>query len=113
MNGTIPYEDFEKVELRSGTIVKAEAFPKARNPAYKVWVDFGDSIGIKQSSAQITVNYTLENLIGRQVMGVLNLGPRNIAGFESEFLLVGFDDEAGAISLATVDIRVPNGRKLH
>lgn len=113
MNDIITYQDFEKVELRSGTITKAEEFPKARNPAYKVWVDFGDSIGIKQTSAQITLNYTLEKLIGHQVIGAINLGTRNIAGFQSEFLLVGFTDQAGAISLATVDTKVPNGQKLH
>lgn len=113
MNNIISYEDFEKVEIRSGTIVKTEAFPKARNPAYKVWVDFGDTIGIKQTSAQITVNYKLEELIGLQVMGVLNLGPKNIAGFESQFLLVGFDDAKGAISLVTTNKVVPNGKKLH
>lgn len=112
MNDVISYEDFEKVELRSGTVVKAEEFPKARNPAYKVWVDFGDSIGVKQTSAQITVNYTIENLIGRQVMGAINLGSKNIAGFVSEFLLVGFEDQAGAISLAAIDAKVPNGKKL-
>ena len=112
MNNLISYQDFEKVELRSGTIVKAEEFPRAKNPAYKVWVNFGDSIGIKQTSAQITVNYTTESLIGKQVMGAINLGSRNIAGFESEFLLVGFEDEKGAITLATVDTQVPNGKKL-
>ncbi len=113
MNDTISYQDFEKVELRSGTIIKAEEFPKARNPAYKVWVNFGDSIGIKQTSAQITINYTIDKLIGHQVIGAINLGPKNIAGFTSEFLLVGFADKSGAISLATVDSKVPNGQKLH
>lgn len=113
MNNIISYEDFEKVEIRSGTIIKAEEFTKARNPAYKVWVDFGDPIGIKQTSAQITVNYNLEELIGLQVMGVLNLGSKNIAGFESQFLLVGFDDSKSAISLATTNKVVPNGKKLH
>lgn len=107
------YEDFERIEIRSGTIIKAETFDRARKPAYKVWVDFGDAIGIKQTSAQITVNYHAESLIGLQIMGVLNLGPKNIAGFESQFLLVGFDDEKGAISLAITDKAVPNGRKLH
>lgn len=113
MSNIISYEDFDKVDLRSGTIIKAEEFPKARNPAYKIWVDFGGSIGTKKTSAQITVNYKIDDLIGRQVMGVINLGPRNIAGFESEFLLVGFDDEKGAISLASIDAKVPNGKKLH
>src|SRR5689334_4980085 len=108
----ITYEDFEKVEIRSGTIVKAEPFPKARKPAFKIWVDFGSEIGIRQTSAQVTVNYTLESLIGRQVVGVVNLGAKNIAGFESQFLLVGFEDEKGAVSLLTVEPRGPNRKKL-
>ncbi len=108
----ISYEDFEKVDLRSGTIIKAEFFPRAKKPAYKVWVDFGDEIGIKQTSAQVTVHYTPESLIGRQVMGCINLGEKNIAGFTSEFLLVGFPDNDGAICLITVDPKVPNGKKM-
>lgn len=108
----ISYEEFEKVDLRSGTIVKAEVFPRAKKPAYKVWVDFGDEIGIKQTSAQVTVHYTPESLIGRQVMGCVNLGEKNIAGFTSEFLLVGFPDDNGAICLITVDPKVPNGKKM-
>lgn len=109
---TISYDEFEKVNLRSGTIIKAESFPRARKPSYKVWVDFGDEIGIKQTSAQVTVHYTPESLIGRQVMGCVNLGTKNIAGFTSEFLLVGFPDKNGAISLITVDPSVPNGMKM-
>lgn len=108
----ISYEDFEKVHLRSGTVVKAEHFPKAKKPAYKVWVDFGPDIGIKQTSAQVTVHYTPESLIGKQVVGCINLGTRNIAGFISEFLLVGFADAKDAICLLTVDPKVPNGQKL-
>lgn len=108
----ITYEDFEKVELRSGRVIKAEPFPRAKKPAYKVWVDFGSEIGIKQTSAQVTVHYTPENLIGRSVVGCVNLGTRNIAGFMSEFLLVGFADENGAICLVTVDPKVPHGQKL-
>lgn len=108
----ISYDDFEKVDLRSGCIVNAEPFPKARKPAYKVWVDFGDEIGIKQTSAQITENYTLSSLPGKHVVGCLNLGPKNIAGFMSEFLLVGFSDAQGAVSLVDVNPTVPNGRKL-
>ncbi len=84
----ITYQDFEKVNLRSGRIVKAESFPKARKPAYKVWVDFGDEIGVKQTSAQITENYALTDLPGKIVVGCVNLDPKNIAGFMSEFLLV-------------------------
>lgn len=109
---TVDYEEFAQVELRSGTVVKAEPFPRARKPAYKVWVDFGPEIGIKQASAQVTIHYTPDNLIGRCVIGCVNLEPKNVAGFISEFLLVGFADENGAICLATADPRVPNGQKL-
>jgi tRNA-binding protein len=109
---TIRYDEFEKVDLRSGTIVKAEEFPRAKKPAYKVWVDFGPELGIKQTSAQITVHYTPDTLIGRLVVGCVNLEPKNIAGFTSDFLLVGFPDESGAICLATADPKVPNGQKL-
>ena len=109
---TITFEEFEKVDLRSGTIVKAEEFPRAKKPAYKVWVDFGTEIGIKQTSAQITKHYTLESLVGKQVVGCINLGTKNIGGFISEFLLVGFPDENKSVCLLTVDPQVPNGEKL-
>lgn len=109
---TISYEEFEKVDLRSGTVTKVEPFPRAKKPAYKVWVDFGSEIGIKQTSAQVTAHYTPESLIGRQVVGCVNLGDKNIAGFTSEFLLVGFPDNNGAICLITVDPTVSNGKKL-
>lgn len=109
----ISYDDFAKVELRSGTVVKVEEFPRARKPAYKVWVDFGGDIGILQTSAQVTINYTPETLLGRSVVGCTNLGEKNIAGFTSQFLLVGFTDANGAISLITADPNVPNGQKLH
>lgn len=109
----ITYDDFEKVELRSGTVVKVEEFPKARKPAYKVWVDFGEGFGVLQTSAQVTVHYTPETLLGRSVVGCVNLGEKNIAGFTSQFLLVGFADENGAICLITTDPKVPNGQKLH
>jgi tRNA-binding protein len=108
----ISYEEFEKVDLRSGTIIKAEVFPRAKKAALKVWVDFGSEIGVKQTSAQITVHYNPQSLLGRQVIGCINLGEKNIAGFTSQFLLVGFPDEQGAICLATVDPQVPNGGKL-
>ena len=109
---TITYEAFEQVDLRSGTVVKAESFPRAKKPAYKIWVDFGGTTGVLQTSAQITVHYTPETLIGRSVIGCINLGERNIAGFISQFLLVGFADGQGAICLATMDHKVPIGSKL-
>lgn len=109
----ISYEDFEKVDLRSGTIVKVEEFPRAKKPAYKVWVDFGTEVGILQTSAQITTHYTPELLVGKMVVGCVNLGEKNIAGFTSQFLLVGFSDQNRAICLATVEPRVPNGMKMH
>lgn len=108
----ITYEEFEKVDIRSGTIMKAELFAKAKKPAYKVWVDFGPEFGTKQTSAQITINYTPEELAGKQVLGVLNLGQKNIAGFMSEFLLLGIADKDGAICLLSVDKLVPNGHKM-
>jgi tRNA-binding protein len=108
----ISYQEFENVDLRSGTVVKVELFPQAKKPAYKVWVDFGSEIGVKQTSAQVTVHYTPESLIGRQVVACVNLGDKNIAGFTSEFLLVGFPDKEGAICLVTVDPQVSNGMKM-
>ncbi len=110
---TISYEEFEKVDLRSGTIVKVDEFLRAKKPAYKVWVDFGAELGVRQTSAQITAHYTPESLIGRSVVGCVNLGEKNIAGFLSQFLLVGFADQNGSICLITVDPLVPNGNKLH
>lgn len=110
---SISYADFEKVDLRSGTITKVENFERAKKPAYKIWVDFGPEIGIKQTSAQVTVHYSPESLVGRSVVGCVNLGTKNIAGFTSEFLLVGFSDSQGAICLITVEPKVPDGQKLH
>lgn len=109
----IAYEDFEKVDLRSGTIVKVEEFSRAKKPAYKVWVDFGAELGILQTSAQITAHYTPALLIGKMVVGCVNLGEKNIAGFTSQFLLVGFSDQNGAICLTTIEPSVPNGMKMH
>lgn len=110
---TVSYDDFDKIELRSGTVVKVEEFARAKKPAYKVWVDFGSKLGVLQTSAQVTVHYTPESLLGRSVVGCVNLGEKNIAGFTSQFLLVGFSDENGAICLITTDPKVPNGQKLH
>jgi tRNA-binding protein len=109
----ITYDEFAKVELRSGTIIKAEEFPKARKPAFKVWADFGPEFGILQTSAQISVHYTPEILVGKKIVGCLNLGEKNIGGFMSQFLLVGFSDPNDAICLVTFDSRIANGQKLH
>ncbi len=108
---TISWHDFEKVEIRAGTILEAEDFPQARKPAYKVKVDFGP-LGIKWTSAQITKHYTKEELPGRQVMCVINFPKKQIANFMSEFLLTGFADENGDIVLAAIEKPVPNGSKL-
>ena len=109
---TIRYEDFEKVDLHSGTIIKVEPFPRALKPAYKVWADFGAKIGVLQTSAQVTVHYTPETLVGRKILGATNLGTKNIAGFESQFLLVGCADDQGAVCLATFEPAPGNGKKL-
>ncbi len=110
---TITYEEFELVDLRSGTIIKVEEFPRAKKPAFKVWADFGSEIGVLQTSAQVTAHYTPGSLLGRSIVGCVNLGEKNIAGFLSQFLLVGFADDEGGICLITVDPKVANGRKLH
>ncbi|MCJ0741865.1 tRNA-binding protein [Pedobacter montanisoli] len=107
----INWSDFEKVELRVGTILEAFEFPEARRPAYKVRVDFGE-LGIKMSSAQITKHYTPATLVGRQIIGVVNFPKKQIGKFMSEFLVTGFADENGDIVLSTVDKKVPNGTKL-
>ncbi len=112
MSAEITYADFEKVDIRVGTIVETEAFPEARKPAFKLKIDFGREIGIKKSSAQITVHYTLDNLVGRQVLAVVNFPPRQIGPFRSEVLTLGFADANGDIVLAAVERDVPNGEKM-
>ncbi|MGN8226908.1 tRNA-binding protein [Gracilimonas sp. BCB1] len=108
----ISWSDFEKVELRTGTVVEAEVFPEARKPAYKLTVDFGDEIGIRKSSAQITRHYDVGELKGKQVIAVVNFPPKQIGPFMSECLVTGFPDENGDIVLAVPDKKVPNGMKL-
>ena len=108
----IAYADFERVDIRVGTVVDAQPFPEARKPAIKLWVDFGAGIGVKRSSAQLTVHYTPDRLIGRQVMGVVNFPPRRIGGFESEVLVLGLPDENGAVVLLRPDLKVPDGGRM-
>ncbi|GAA5221900.1 tRNA-binding protein [Membranihabitans marinus] len=108
----LTWEEFKKVDLRVGTVTKVETFPEARNPAYKVWVDFGGDLGIRKTSAQITVLYSPEELVGKQVIGVTNFEPKQIGPFMSEFLLTGFADENNNIIIATANSTAPNGAKL-
>ena len=108
----IEWGDFQKVEMRVGTIVEVEEFPKARNPSFILKIDFGDKIGIKKSSAQITDLYTKENLVGKKVMAVTNFPPKQIGPIMSECLVTGFHREDGAVVLSIPDSDVPNGTRL-
>jgi tRNA-binding protein len=111
-NVTITYDDFLKVDIRVGTIVDAQPFPEARRPAFKLWVDFGDEIGVKKTSAQITRHYELAALKGRQVAAVVNFPPKQIGKFMSEVLVVGFPDADGDVVMVGIDHPVPNGGRL-
>lgn len=108
----VSYDDFVAVDIRVGTVIEARPFPEARKPAIILIIDFGPEIGVKKSSAQITVHYAPETLVGRQVLGVVNFPPRQIGPFRSEVLTLGFEDAIGAIVLAKPDQPVPNGKKL-
>lgn len=109
----ITYDDFQKVDIRAGTIVKAEPFPEARHPAIKLWVDFGEPIGIRKSSAQITAYYQADSLIGRQVVAVTNFPPRQIGKFMSEVLVLGVPSDTGEVVLLSPDQPVPNGGRMY
>jgi tRNA-binding protein len=112
MTQQIAYDEFLKVDIRVGTVIEAVEFPEARKPAYKLKIDFGEEIGIKRSSAQITVHYALDELVGRQVAGVVNFPPRQIGPFMSEVLTLGFADANGDIVLMQPERAVPNGSRM-
>jgi tRNA-binding protein len=109
---TATFDDFAKIDIRVGTVVRAEEFPEAKKPAYKLWIDFGE-LGIRASSAQVTGLYRTKSLVGRQVVAVVNLAPKRIGTFVSECLVTGFDDEQGNVVLLSPDRPVPNGLRLY
>jgi len=111
--GEITFDDFVKVDIRVGEVIRAESYPEARRPAIKIWIDFGSEIGEKKTSAQVTAHYTPETLIGKKVMAVVNFPPRQIGKFMSEVLVLGLPDEAGEIRLVGPDGPVPLGGRMH
>lgn len=113
MKDYVSINDFLVLDVRVGTIISAKPFPEARKPAYQLQIDFGSEIGVKKSSAQITVNYTPESLVGRQVVSVVNFPPRQVGPFMSEVLTLGLSDENDDIVLLSPDKPVPNGQKMH
>ena len=112
MSDQITFDDFMKVDIRVGSITRAEPFPEARKPAIKLWVDFGGDLGIKKSSAQITAHYDLDSLVGKKVMAVVNFPPRQIGPVMSEVLVLGVPDDAGEVVLLRPDLDVPTGGRL-
>jgi len=111
--GEITFDDFLKVDIRVGRVIRAEPYPEARKPAIKMWIDFGPEIGEKRTSAQVTAHYTPETLVGRQVMGVVNFPPRQIGKFMSEVLVLGASDAEGGIVLIAPDQEVSEGERMH
>jgi tRNA-binding protein len=109
---TISYDDFVRIDIRVGTIIAVEPYPEARKPAYKLTVDFGQEIGTRRSSAQITRHYAIESLVGRQVAAVINFPPKQIGKFRSEVLVLGFPDASGEVVLIQPERQVPNGGRL-
>jgi len=109
----ISFDDFLKVDIRVGQVVRAEPFPEARKPAIKMWIDFGPGLGERKTSAQVTVHYTPDALVGKRVMAVVNFPPRQIGRFMSEVLVLGVPDAAGAVVLLTPDLDVPLGGRMH
>ena len=109
----IDFDDFTKVEIRVGTVIRAEPFPEARRPAVKMWIDFGPGLGERKSSAQVTAHYAPEDLVGRQVVAVTNFPPRQIGPFMSEVLVLGLPDDAGEVVLVSPDRPVPDGGRMH
>ena len=109
----ITFDDFMKVDIRAGRVIRAEPFPEARKPAIKMWIDFGPQIGERTSSAQVTAHYTPEALVGKTVMGVVNFPPRQIGPFMSEALVLGIPDADGEVVLLTPDLEVPVGGRMY
>lgn len=112
MSDTITYDEFQRIDIRVGTVVEVEPYPEARRPAWKLKIDFGPGIGVRRSSAQITVHYAPDDLIGRQVAAVVNFPPKQIGKFMSEVLVLGFPDEQGAVVLIQPTLKVPDGGRL-
>jgi tRNA-binding protein len=112
MEGPATVEEFDRIDVRVGTVVDAQPFPEARKPAIRLWVDFGPALGVRRSSAQLTIHYAPDRLIGRQVLAVVNFAPRRIAGFDSEVLVLGLPDTEGAVVLLKPDFHVPDGGRM-
>ena len=112
MADPITFDDFMKVDVRVGKVLRAEHYPEARKPAIKMWIDFGHEIGERKTSAQVTAHYSPESLVGKQVMGVVNFSPRQIGKFMSEVLVLGLADETGGIVLLSPDLDVPLGERM-